>query len=111
MKAIFDTTHEVRNELFQNGDKNGTVFTEKFTAGTVGWLRISGPEKPITHLVYVCPCGCKAVSSIPIVRPGNTGEGWEWDGNEVLPTLKPSIFRHISCGWHGFLRKGEWVNA
>lgn len=41
---------------------------------------------------------------------------WLWDGNKEAPTLSPSIL-HWGDGkdkpatWHGYLRKGQLVNA
>jgi hypothetical protein len=38
---------------------------------------------------------------------------WTWDGNRDSPTLSPSINCNGEggCGWHGFIRNGQTVNA
>lgn len=42
-----------------------------------------------------------------------TPNGWDWDGNRDQPTLTPSIrtCRGLDGTWHGFLRRGELVEA
>ncbi len=37
------------------------------------------------------------------------GEHWGWDGNETAPTLTPSV--HTVGHWHGFVTKGQLVEA
>jgi hypothetical protein len=47
---------------------------------------------------------------IPIQKgsaPGN--RVWGWDGNEVMPTLTPSI--HTIDHWHGYLTNGRLVSC
>lgn len=63
-------------------------------------------------LAYNCPCGCGSLGHLPIYREGDSKpapNAWLWDGNEVTPTLSPSI-RQIGH-WHGFLQQGEWRQA
>lgn len=63
-------------------------------------------------LDFICPCGCRGVSCIPVFQPGEGGiKGWEWDGHGFEPTLSPSILRSGDCGWHGYLRGGEWITV
>lgn len=46
------------------------------------------------------------------VNPNDGGARWHWDGNKERPTLTPSILdKGDCCGWHGWLRNGEWVSA
>ena len=33
---------------------------------------------------------------------------WQWDGDELAPTLHPSIQCLVS-GWHGWLRRGRLI--
>jgi hypothetical protein len=71
----------------------------EFTVNTQGQKR----------MVFVCP-GCKGLTFIAI-RPVVDGseQSWEWDGNEEVPTLTPSI-HHVGC-WHGFLTNGEFKSC
>jgi len=67
------------------------------------------------YLQYVCPCGCGEWRNLPVKEGEKVQGAWHWDGNETAPTLTPSIqhVRHVAedCNWHGFVTKGEWVNA
>lgn len=62
-------------------------------------------------LVYVCPCGCGTLNSLPLApMPGQ--QGWSWEIAEdmrVAPTLSPSISRKYGCRWHGDLKAGVWI--
>jgi hypothetical protein len=51
-----------------------------------------------------------AIPLRPLVDPKiNGGHSWEWDGNELQPTLTPSI---NSIGvWHGWVRAGRMVSV
>ncbi len=55
-------------------------------------------------LIFICPCGCSKVRIVPV----KGDRKWNWDGNQELPTLTPSILIMGECGWHGFLTAGEW---
>ncbi len=73
-----------------------------------GAFKFSGDAEQ-RYLMYICPCGCEQLRSIPLLVAGIiVGKGWSWDGNEEAPTLAPSI-RHLDrCTWHGFLQGGVW---
>jgi hypothetical protein len=89
-------------------DENGSLWAaqgENFLPGSACWC--GSDESPRSHLRYVCPCGCGAIGTIPIVGYPNP-QGWAWDGNKGQPTLTPSILRTAGCRWHGYLRKGVW---
>lgn len=76
-------------------------------------VRHSAPET-ITGMLFACPCGCGDVSSIDFsnVPPkGSDTERWEWDGDLDSPTLSPSLHKQGGCGWHGWLRNGEFVSC
>ena len=60
-----------------------------------------------TRLIFVCPCGCGKVRSIPVGRE-QSPRCWQWDGDREAPTLTPSVRVVGECGWHGFLTAGEW---
>jgi hypothetical protein len=78
--------------------------------GTSAWMKNARDE--IAILLFVCPCGCSSVASIPVL-PGYGGSCWHWDGNLERPTLNPSILRTAGCdrGWHGFLTTGVFVTC
>lgn len=59
-------------------------------------------------LNFVCPCGCGAILGVSFAPPGPV---WTWDGDRECPTLSPSIRRIGGCGWHGYLRGGEWLTC
>lgn len=64
----------------------------------------------IFGMVFVCPCGCQAVASIPFHNAPEDEPKWNWDGDEDAPTLSPSL-HNLNCGWHGFLRNGVFEVA
>ena len=76
--------------------------------GAIAFHRYPNTREPI--LDCVCPCGCRGWFQIPLYRldQPNPGHGWLWAGNELTPTLSPSILRRDTCGWHGFLVNGIW---
>lgn len=55
-------------------------------------------------LAITCP-DCGQESYLPFK---GAGPCWEWDGDPTSPTLLPSI-KSRCCGWHGYLRAGNWV--
>jgi len=64
-------------------------------------------------LVFACPTTGRWCGGIRIgvkAKPPH-GPSWEWDGNLDQPTLAPSINCVGGCKWHGFLRKGVWVDG
>ena len=78
---------------------------------------VDASEKPLCRGLWVwCP-GCDEVHRIVIDLPDGSnlsGRGlWTWDGNEVTPTITPSILvrggrqgpDHV-C--HSFIRAGVW---
>jgi len=82
--------------------------------GTAAWYRRENGH--ICHITFICPCGCSSVYQLPVSRTENSGN-WQWDGNEVEPTLTPSILlcaaEHIPNHreWHGHLTKGEFKSV
>jgi hypothetical protein len=46
---------------------------------------------------------------IPVSKGKGVPGKWDWDGNEDLPTLAPSL--HCDGHWHGFIRGGFLVEA
>lgn len=64
-------------------------------------------ENQICGMNFSCPCGCREIGLLLFGSHGiNGGATWDWDGNEDMPTLKPSILRRGDCKWHGFLTDG-----
>lgn len=76
------------------------------------------PRRERVAIEFDCPCGCGRPVCIPFLNPDDGGKsvyqnyGWQREGTtfETL-TLTPSILRSGGCGWHGFVTKGEIVNA
>ena len=74
---------------------------------------------PAKWLRFGCPRG--RGECLVAIRPQTflNGAGWTWDGNREAPTLSPSIHclaekdgqKLAGCGWHGWLRNGEFVLA
>lgn len=53
------------------------------------------------------------LASLPLRPLGNPetngGHSWQWDGNEVKPTLTPSV--HAVGSWHGYVTAGRMVSC
>lgn len=64
-------------------------------------------EANLKGMFFVCPCGCGAEGFLPFRSEGLGRPSWEWNGNRESPTLAPSV-RQLNCGWHGWLRSGNW---
>ena len=46
----------------------------------------------------------------PLLKPDtNRGHSWQFDGNEVKPTLTPSV--HAVGSWHGYVTAGRMVSC
>jgi len=64
-------------------------------------------EKEICGMNIFCPCGCEGAGMLMFNNYTVNGTPkWDWDGNEDMPTLRPSILRRSDCKWHGFLTDG-----
>ena len=69
-------------------------------------LRRYADTGSVGGIAFRCPCGCGEESWLPVNRGDS---GWDWDGNEVAPTLSPSVLQSgFPCRWHGYLRNGRW---
>ena len=91
-----------------------SAFHERKTAapGSANWKIYEGGGR---HLQYVCPCGCGEWRNLPVKEGEKVKDCWYWDGNEIAPTITPSI-QHVrhepdDCNWHGYVTKGEWVTV
>lgn len=75
-------------------------------------MRLAYQSEQIAGIGFRCPCGCGSEGYLPIRKAGWTeadGAAWDWDGDEVKPTLSPSVYNSgLPCKWHGYLRNGEW---
>ncbi len=69
---------------------------------------IARADGHITQCEHPCAKGGGKLC-ITAIGPMGAKPSWEWCGNPVLPTLKPSI-SCLSCGWHGFIRNGQMVD-
>lgn len=78
--------------------------------GLAWWTKEAGAPEGTMRLTFVCPggCGdlggCRAAKKKPGMNPS-----WEWNGDTIKPTLRPSILSprdHGGCGWHGYLTNG-----
>lgn len=61
-----------------------------------------------------CP-GCNVIDSLPL-KPFGSRAFWEIAAGDARQpetlTLSPSVHHDVpECGWHGYLRNGEWVSC
>lgn len=84
---------------------NGLV-NKKVAKGAGWWTR--GTTNEIAGLMFSCPCGCGNIGFLP-VKPGYANSHWKWNGDEVKPTLTPSVQKTCGCSWHGYLTNGVWT--
>lgn len=93
-----------------------------FGAGGQGITDRQGHPVPERHGVAIgfdCPCGCGESVAVHLKNPIDGGAPcapasalWERTGEDFETlTLTPSLQRIGGCGWHGFVRNGEIVNA
>lgn len=86
--------------------KDGSFFRDDMQAGSASYLSDS-ENNSHSSLIYICPCGCGNVSSIPIAtEQKDERRAWLWDGNIFNPSLIPSIQKTSPCHWHGYLTNG-----
>ncbi len=64
----------------------------------------------IDRITFKCSCGCRRITDLPIALV-KAHKAWEWNGNEDLPTITPSIRQMSGCKWHGFLTAGVFKGA
>jgi hypothetical protein len=61
-------------------------------------------------LLFRCPrTGRECQIALSPQRNAN-GASWRWDGSADAPTVEPSV-NCGGCGWHGWIRSGEFVGA
>jgi len=65
-------------------------------------------DDQIAGMIIRCP-GCNVESAVSF-HPEDRVH-WEWDGDREKPTLSPSLNSVGCCGWHGWLREGQWVSV
>ena len=93
-------------------------------AGGPGIFKKNGdpvPERTGVGVSFDCPCGCGTRGYVDFTNPldggpqHNDGPSWRRDGSDFdAMTLSPSILRSRrkgGCGWHGWIRAGEIVEA
>lgn len=64
-------------------------------------------DKPI-GMAFLCP-GCGRTVTVHFGVDEASNRHWIWDEDLDDPTLTPDI-REPTCGWHGFLRSGQWMS-
>lgn len=61
------------------------------------------------QLLFICPCGCKQLISIPVAEEKEDNK-WKIiigdDFNKI--SIEPSIKRLDGCKFHGHLTNGHW---
>lgn len=78
-----------------------------------GAIHGSGDPAFVVAVWFVCPCGCKDNTRLPVNGHKNDiGAGWSLSvDDQKRVTLSPSIHAKNSCGAHYFIRSGmvEWA--
>src|SRR6478752_6425041 len=67
-----------------------------------------GENGHLWHVVLVCPCGCGEQIALNLLT--DDSPCWTLSEASGVPTLHPSVWRHVECRSHFFLRGGriEW---
>lgn len=56
--------------------------------------------------VFICPCGCNSVISLPLKK--NNGPHWKLElSSKGVPTLSPSVWQKKGCYSHFQIIKGQ----
>ena len=81
---------------------------DDFRAAGPGAVYLVG--EPVDYAAIKCPA-CGVGSAIPLDGSDDSMHpGWVWNGDCARPTLSPSVHHDVlECGYHGFLRAGEWT--
>lgn len=69
-----------------------------------GWAIRRYPDGHVGGVGFDCP-GCGSDCYVPI---DDGSKGWQWNNDEQLPTLTPSLGQRC-CSWHGYLTSGKFV--
>ncbi len=86
----------------------GGIRQAKFPPGSASWG--IGTDDAIYTLQFVCPCGCQQIIHVPVSKQFDP-KAWDWNRDQVKPTLLPSIQVLSGCRWHGWLRDGMFVTC
>lgn len=84
--------------------------SDLFEAGGPGTVMFaSDKDGDDACLLIKCP-GCGEKSALPLDDSTDPSRpGWKLVNKDPI-TLNPSVHHSVfSCGWHGYLRNGEWV--
>jgi hypothetical protein len=70
-----------------------------------------GENGHLWHATMLCPCGCEERISLNLLP--DDSPCWTLSEHAGGPTLHPSVWRHVGCRSHFFLRSGriEWCRA
>jgi hypothetical protein len=96
-----------------------SIWDSKHTAGAIKYWTAKDQPNDVRGFNYTCPCGCGRIGGVrfsgPAYQSGQPTNGWNWNGNRVAPTVKPSIHLQVDDGsgnlvshWHGWLTDGHW---
>ena len=78
-------------------------FRENGGPGAICFMGLKRDE----GLAFKCPC-CSVEGYLPL-KHDKHGPSWKWNGSREKPTLNPSILQKGPCGWHGWLKDGQWI--
>lgn len=72
-------------------------------------LYIAGEGPHLWFVAMICPCGCGEVLQMSLLRDARPCWNVSVDSKGV-PTLYPSVWRHVGCKSHFFLTNGliQW---
>ncbi len=67
-----------------------------------------GEREHLWHISMLCPCGCRAKISLNALP--DDSPRWTLEDRDGVPSLRPSVWRHVGCRSHFFLQDGriEW---
>jgi hypothetical protein len=70
-----------------------------------------GENGQLWHATMLCPCGCSERISLNLLP--DDSPSWKLSEHAGGPTLHPSVWRHVGCRSHFFLRSGriEWCRG
>jgi hypothetical protein len=66
-----------------------------------------GENGYLWHALLICPCGCEQKIALNLVT--DDAPCWTLTDDGGVPTLHPSVWRHVGCRSHFFLRAGRIV--
>jgi hypothetical protein len=83
------------------------IVTEEPDVLDASSLYAVGENGHLWHATFICPCGCGERISLNLMP--DDSPRWDLKVPQGLPTLSPSVWRHVGCQSHFFIQRGTVI--